>query len=309
MYSGPRRAAAFVRALTTIDTCSLDVAADPAGPVTGAAPFPPPEQAATTAAQATVAYATSTLLLITLSTEGVLNRKLRHTCRAFSQTMRYVQRRALGCCAALILAGCVDASNVPVPTSLSPLPISGLTLTPASLLFTIPGSAPQTFVATETGFDGPFKLTDNCSPASGTVVTYAPAGGSGPSLKVTVTPVAIGACSITVDDGLQTAAEDVNVGTALSATPNSIGFGSPSSPTQTFTINQPGYTGSFTLTDTCHRKGPVVATYTPSGGSGPSLTVTVSPAAIGECVITATDQASRSVSVTVSVASTTILVQ
>jgi hypothetical protein len=209
--------------------------------------------------------------------------------------------------AGLSLAGCVDATGVPV--SLSSIPLHAITLTPAALSFNGPAAGAQTFTATEPGYGGPFTLTDSCHPASGAVVGYTPTSGHGPSLTVTVTPSAVGACSIIVDDGVDSVAEDINVGTGLSVSPSSVAFGSPSGSAQSAVISQPGYTGTFTLTDTCRRASPATATYTPSSGSGPNLTIAISPGAIGECVITATDQASRSVSITVSVAATSIQVQ
>lgn len=212
--------------------------------------------------------------------------------------------------AGLALSGCADASNVPdSPRQLSPIPLDAIVLTPASLSFTGPGTNPQTFAASEDGFGGPFTLTDTCRSPAGTVAGYSPTSGHGPLLAVTVVPLAHGACSIVVDDGVRSAAEDVNVGTGLTVAPSSIVFSSPSDSAQSAVISQPGYTGTFALSDTCSRASPATATYTPTSGTGPALTVVISPGAVGECVITATDQAARSVSITVSVASTSIRVE
>jgi hypothetical protein len=61
---------------------------------------------------------------------------------------------------------------------------------------------------------------------------------------------------------------------------------------QTFQVNEAGYTGMFTLSDTdCS----AVAVYGPSSGPGPSLTVTVTSISDGTCHITATDSNGQSV--------------
>jgi hypothetical protein len=207
------------------------------------------------------------------------------------------------------LSGCVSASNVPTPSQFSLIPLSAIVLSPTSLTFAGPGTPAQTFTAAEAGYSGPFALTGTCSAGGSPVVSFSPATGHGPLLGVTVVPLALGACTIVVDDGLRSAAEDVNVGTGFTVAPNSVAFGSPTDTPQSAVFSQPGYTGTFTLTDTCHRANPATATYAPTSGNGPTLTIVVSPGAIGECVITATDQASRSVSITVSVAATSIRVR
>jgi hypothetical protein len=57
---------------------------------------------------------------------------------------------------------------------------------------------------------------------------------------------------------------------------------------QTFQVNEPGYTGTFTLDDGGSCTG--IALYSPSSGPGPSLTVTVtSISSPFTCTITASD--------------------
>ncbi|MGD0969686.1 MAG: hypothetical protein ABR949_15545 [Candidatus Aquilonibacter sp.] len=61
---------------------------------------------------------------------------------------------------------------------------------------------------------------------------------------------------------------------------------------QTFEVDEPGYTGTFTLNDGGSCTG--VATYAPSSGPGPSLTITVTAISGGACTITATDSYGQS---------------
>jgi hypothetical protein len=56
---------------------------------------------------------------------------------------------------------------------------------------------------------------------------------------------------------------------------------------QTFEVDEPGYSGTFTLNDGGGCTG--VVTYTPPSGPGPALTITVTAVSAGACTITATD--------------------
>jgi hypothetical protein len=67
---------------------------------------------------------------------------------------------------------------------------------------------------------------------------------------------------------------------------------------QTFQVNESGYTGTFTLSDTdCVG----VAVYAPSSGPGPSLTITVTSIGFGTCLITVTDTNGQSALETITV--------
>jgi hypothetical protein len=57
-----------------------------------------------------------------------------------------------------------------------------------------------TITVHETGYAGTFTETDTCNPGTGTIATFSPASGSGPTLNVTATGVAAGTCSITYAD-------------------------------------------------------------------------------------------------------------
>jgi hypothetical protein len=67
---------------------------------------------------------------------------------------------------------------------------------------------------------------------------------------------------------------------------------------QTFEVDESGYTGTFTLTDTdCVG----VAAYGPTSGPGPSLIITVTSISFGTCHITVTDTNGQSAVETVTV--------
>ena len=72
----------------------------------------------------------------------------------------------------------------------------------------------------------------------------------------------------------------------MSVNPTSLTFNTLGTQ-QTFQVNEAGYTGPFILDDggTCGG----IATYGPSSGAGPSLTVTVTSSNNGNCTITASD--------------------
>ena len=88
--------------------------------------------------------------------------------------------------------------NITVGTGPGPTP---LTVTPTTLSLYGTGAAnAQSFVVSESGYTRTLTESDTCTPSSGQIATVSPAGGSGPSLTVTVTGVAAGSCSATFTD-------------------------------------------------------------------------------------------------------------
>jgi len=167
------------------------------------------------------------------------------------------------------------------------------TVSPSSLTFTDVGpSNAQPVNVSEPGYSGPFGfVSDTCT---GSGIASLSAAGSGPSSTVTVTPLAGGTCSFSVQDtthSLTSNAVSVTVGPfgAIVPTPTSLTF-SDIAP-QSFTASESGYTGSFTI-DQSGCSGPNIATVSPLSGNA-STTFTVTPSttnpAGGSCNVNVTD--------------------
>jgi hypothetical protein len=84
--------------------------------------------------------------------------------------------------------------------------------------------------------------------------------------------------------------------------PGSLTFNS--AVTQTFTVAESGYSGSFTASSS----DPSIAAVSPGSGNAPSTTFTVTPTGGGTCTITVTNALKQSVKVSVSVSSGSIIV-
>ncbi|MBV8596826.1 MAG: FecR domain-containing protein [Candidatus Eremiobacteraeota bacterium] len=167
------------------------------------------------------------------------------------------------------------------------------TVSPGSLTFTDVGSTnAQTVNVSEPGYSGPFGfVSDTCT---GSGIASLSAAGSGPSSTVTVTPLAGGSCSFSVQDtthSLTSNPVSVTVGPfgAIVPTPTSLTF-SDITP-QSFTVSESGYTGNFTI-DQSSCSGANIATVSPLSGNA-STTFTVTPSitnpAGGSCNINVTD--------------------
>jgi hypothetical protein len=88
--------------------------------------------------------------------------------------------------------------------------------------------------------------------------------------------------------------------TGLAATPSNLTY-TTTGAQQQFTASESGYSGTLTAASTnCSG----VATFTPSSGTGPSLTVTVTSVAAGSCQINVTDSNSHATTVSVGITTT-----
>ncbi len=175
-------------------------------------------------------------------------------------------------------------------------PPGSLTLTPTSLTFDRPVSAAKTFTASETNYTGSFFIVD---PGCLGIASVSPSPGTGPSQAFTVTPQGAGTCSITVTDdhgGIQT--ENITVFDNLSVSPTSLSFNDVgSSNNQPFSATESFYSGPLSAAS----QNTNVATVSPSSGSGPSKTFTVTPRGSGSTNIIVTDNHGGSVSVAITV--------
>ncbi len=96
-------------------------------------------------------------------------------------------------------------------------------------------------------------------------------------------------------------------------TPNPMGIapstlaltGTGASNAQTLVVTETGYTGSFTESDTCS----TIATVTPSSGTGPSFTFTVTGLAAGTCSATFADTNGQHVTANIGVTTTGVVIQ
>ncbi|GAC1574505.1 MAG: hypothetical protein NVS3B7_06420 [Candidatus Elarobacter sp.] len=164
-----------------------------------------------------------------------------------------------------------------------------MAISPSAIAFAGAGSAPQTFTITSSvsGAQGPTINTAACAP----VVTFSGGSTTLPT-TYTVSPVAIGSCSIVVTVGTKSAAIGITVGTP----PNNPGAISGSGSgltltlgggTGTYTVNVTGGTGPGTLTfDATSCNG--IAGISGSGGPPPQ-TFTATALAAGTCAVTVYD--------------------
>ncbi len=148
-----------------------------------------------------------------------------------------------------------------------------------------------------------------------------------PNGQAYVTALSRGTASITVDGfgGLSLSPTQLQNISIVAASPSPSPSPSPSSPpapmgiapstlaltgtgasnAQTLVVTETGYTGSFTESDTCS----TIATVTPSSGTGPSFTFTVTGVAAGTCSATFTDTNGQHVSANIGVTTTGVVIQ
>ncbi len=74
-------------------------------------------------------------------------------------------------------------------------------------------------------------------------------------------------------------------------------YGTGAANAQTLLVQETGYNGNFTESDTCAG----IATLAPSGGPGPSLSETVTGVAAGQCIATFSDSFSQTKHASISV--------
>jgi hypothetical protein len=167
------------------------------------------------------------------------------------------------------------------------------TVSPSSLTFTDVGSTnAQTANVSEPGYTGSFGIVSDTCTGSGTASLSSP--GSGPTSTVTVTPLAAGTCSFSVQDtthSLTSNAVSVTVGPfgSIVPAPTSLSF-SDITP-QSFTVSESGYSGVFPIDQSdCASKN--VASVSPTSGNA-STTFTVTPSTTnplgGSCNINVND--------------------
>ncbi len=92
----------------------------------------------------------------------------------------------------------------------------------------------------------------------------------------------------------------------LSANPTSLSInGTGVSYAQNIYVQETGYTGAFSESDTCAS----ITTVTPSSGAGPAATFTVTPSAAGACAAKFADTNGNQTSVAITVTTTGFTVQ
>lgn len=178
--------------------------------------------------------------------------------------------------------------------------LPALVVNPSTL--TINGNTPGSFTVSETGYTGTFSI-GTCTQSSVTIATASPTTANGPSANITVTPAKAGSCTLAVSDtNGQTTDVSVTVNTSsLQISPTALQFvTAPSAQTQSVTISEANYTGTFSYTP-CNQNATTVATLTPASISGPSATLTVASQAVGNCTVMVTDSLGQSASFTVGV--------
>jgi len=89
------------------------------------------------------------------------------------------------------MTNALNAPNPPGVLSVSPNPVN---------IYGAGASFATNISVQETGYAGTFTETDTCHPGTGTIATFSPASGPGPTLNVTATGVTAGTCSITYSD-------------------------------------------------------------------------------------------------------------
>jgi hypothetical protein len=178
-------------------------------------------------------------------------------------------------------------------TPISVLVILPPTVAPSSLSFSdIGASNAQTVTATEPGYSGAFGFAGDTCTGSG--IASLSSAGSGPSSTITVTPLAGGTCSFSVQDiadNLTSNAVSVTVGPfgSIVPSPTTLTFGDITP--QSFTVSESGYTGNFTI-DQSGCSGANIATVNPLTGNS-ATTFTVTPSSSnptgGTCNVNVTD--------------------
>ena len=96
----------------------------------------------------------------------------------------------------------------------------------------------------------------------------------------------------------------------MSVQPNNVQiYGTGASNAQSILVQETGYIGAFTESDTCHPSSGQIAAVTPSNGAGPSATFTSTGVAAGSCSAMFTDANGRQASTTITVTTTGFGVQ
>ena len=156
---------------------------------------------------------------------------------------------------------------------------------------------PATFTAQENNYTGP--LSASSSPAGIVNVTPSFQNGPGP-VTFTVTSNAPGDATVTISDtNSQTASLNVVVTGPLVAQPSTLNF-QGTTQAQTFAVNEANYKGPFTISSSDPMA--LIATVTPTSGTGPSASFSVTPVAKGSATFTISDSQGQSVTETVTVA-------
>lgn len=160
--------------------------------------------------------------------------------------------------------------------------LGGISVNPPSLSFNGSNSAAQNVVVSEPNYGGIFTaVSSNTAIATATVN----------SNVVSVTPHAIGNCTITItDDHSGSVSVAVAISGNITVTPTSLSFSNATAPSKTLTVSEPGYTGVWTVAST----NTSVATTSVSGS-----TVTVTPHQIGQATVTITDSSGVTAAVTI----------
>lgn len=175
--------------------------------------------------------------------------------------------------------------------------VSPITTTPGSL--SLAPNADSSFQIAESGYTGAFTV-GTCTSGTTTIATLTATSPHGPSATVGVHAAAAGTCTVTVSDSYgQTASENIAVSSpALVVTPATLTLSGNA--TGSFSVSETGFAGAFTI-GTCTASNQTIASASPSSVTGPSGSVTVTPARVGSCTIAVSDGTqTTNVSVTVS---------
>lgn len=211
-----------------------------------------------------------------------------------------------------LLAGTAVGSST-LNVSYTPPPLGAtLAVAPTPLRLGYNGAqglpATGTFSASLANYHHPFTVSA-CSVATIGVANQSITA-PGNTTTYAVTPTAVGACTVTVatqsglqppDNVVQSAQEQIVVAGQLSVNPGSLAFSSPTAPTQSATVNEPGYSGAFSVpANTCGGYAALSG-----GGNGPSAGYGVTPQApTSGCSITFSDVYGATGSLGVTVAAT-----
>jgi hypothetical protein len=155
-------------------------------------------------------------------------------------------------------------------------------LSPASLSFNATGSANAKDVdVSQSGYAGAFTEKDDCS-GTATVIESTNADGKA---TYAVTPSAAGSCTASFTGGNSVTANlpiTVALPGGVSASPAPLNFeGTGSSLAQAVSVTQPGFSGTFSESNTCSS----IATVATTANSGGKAAYLVTPIAAGLCEI------------------------
>ena len=134
------------------------------------------------------------------------------------------------------------------------------------------------------------------------VATVSPASGTGPSAKFTVSAVGGGKATLTITDGGSTVLIPINVsGGGLALSPTSVAL-SPSVKSAKVTASETFYTGALTFSASPSG----IVSVSPTTGTGPSATTTVTAVSGGSATLTVTDANNNTASIPVTVSGGTL---